>query len=78
MNGYDITAGGIRRILDANQAANLHEIQRRHDELEQFLAQNGPICTARWDDVADRLHRDEAMWDQLGEDTQDPGNVESA
>lgn len=71
MSEHDITAGGRRRIVSEDQAANLREQAELLAEFERYLAMHGRTTCHL--DAASRLEDEGALWDELGEESQDPG-----
>lgn len=68
MDDYDITAGGRRRILSEDQARNLRE----REDLRRML-EGLPIACALPYTAAERYEDEGALWDLLGEESQEWG-----
>lgn len=68
MSRYDITSGGRRHIVSDDQAKNLRE----QEDLRR-MAEGLPIVCALPYTAAERLEDEGELWDELGEESQDPG-----
>lgn len=76
MTDHDVTDGGQSRIVSEDQAAKLREQVELLRMFEKEIATGGrTTCFAG---EASRLEEEDARWDQLGEESQDPGSGEPA
>ena len=68
MSDYDITDGGRRRIVSEDQARNLREREGLRRMVEGL-----PVACALPYTAAHRIEDEGALWDRLGEESQDSG-----
>lgn len=77
MSDYDLTDGGRRRIVCADQERNLREQAELRALFDRELAAGrGVACS--FPETAERIERDEKRWDELGEGSLDPGDWDPA